>query len=408
MKNLVAGLLQMSRITRSELNREKVNLSETAHSIAQGLMQRNPSRLVDFQIEPDVIALGEHHRPDFAISAPDVVLATIAGRTSRIHLGSAVTVLSSDDPIRVFQRFSTLNALSNGRAEVILGRGSFIESFPLFGLSLEDYEMLFEEKLDLFVALLRQELRMIAQYRWWLPAMQASVVTTPLISLLVWRGAIARGARPPVGLDHLTTYLVLVSLVTVLTSSWTAAFLAESIRSGRLNTWLVRPCSTHLAAAANNVGEKVAKLATLLPLVVVLATPFHDDLRLPAHPGRWLLFSWALVLGATLTFSLDVIVGSLAFWWQDVTAVDRLRHLVTLVLSGALIPLAVMPAGWGPFLLAQPFGYVVAFPVRTLLEPDPADLATGFAVQATWVVLAVAGARVTWVRGLRRYHGAGA
>jgi probable LLM family oxidoreductase len=105
----------------------------------------------------DSIGLGEHHRPDFAISAPDVVLATIAGRTSRIHLGTAVTVLSSDDPIRVFQRFSTLNALSNGRAEVILGRGSFIESFPLFGFALEDYELLFEEKLDLFVALLRQE-----------------------------------------------------------------------------------------------------------------------------------------------------------------------------------------------------------------------------------------------------------
>ena len=105
----------------------------------------------------DFIGIGEHHRPDFAVSAPDVVLATIAGRTSRIHLGSAVTVLSSDDPIRVFQRFSTLDALSNGRAEVILGRGSFIESFPLFGFSLEDYEMLFEEKLDLFVALLHQE-----------------------------------------------------------------------------------------------------------------------------------------------------------------------------------------------------------------------------------------------------------
>lgn len=105
----------------------------------------------------DCIGLGEHHRPDFAISAPDVVLATIAGRTSRIHLGSAVTVLSSDDPIRVFQRFSTLNALSNGRAEVILGRGSFIESFPLFGFALDDYEVLFEEKLDLFVAVARQE-----------------------------------------------------------------------------------------------------------------------------------------------------------------------------------------------------------------------------------------------------------
>jgi alkanesulfonate monooxygenase SsuD/methylene tetrahydromethanopterin reductase-like flavin-dependent oxidoreductase (luciferase family) len=85
------------------------------------------------------------------------VLAAIAGRTSRIRLGSAVTVLSSDDPVRVYQRFATLDAASNGRAEVILGRGSFIESFPLFGYELSQYEQLFEEKLDLFAALIRQK-----------------------------------------------------------------------------------------------------------------------------------------------------------------------------------------------------------------------------------------------------------
>ena len=102
----------------------------------------------------DFIGVGEHHRPDFAISAPETVLAAIAGRTRRIRLGTAVTVLSTDDPVRVFQRFSTLDALSNGRAEVILGRGSFTESFPLFGYSLEQYEELFEEKLEIFAAIL--------------------------------------------------------------------------------------------------------------------------------------------------------------------------------------------------------------------------------------------------------------
>ncbi len=105
----------------------------------------------------DFIGLGEHHRPDFAISSPEMVLAAIAGRTKRILLGSAVTILSSDDPVRVFQRFSTLNAVSNGRAEAHLGRGSFIESFPLFGYDLKDYEKLFDEKLDLFAALLTNE-----------------------------------------------------------------------------------------------------------------------------------------------------------------------------------------------------------------------------------------------------------
>ena len=104
----------------------------------------------------DFIGLGEHHRPDFAISAPEIVLAAIAGRTSRIRLGTAVTVLSSDDPVRAFQRFSTLNAVSNGRAEAIVGRGSFTESYPLFGYDLKDYDQLFEEKLDLFAKLVRQ------------------------------------------------------------------------------------------------------------------------------------------------------------------------------------------------------------------------------------------------------------
>ncbi|MFZ1921732.1 MAG: LLM class flavin-dependent oxidoreductase [Xanthobacteraceae bacterium] len=109
------------------------------------------------QVGVDAIGLGEHHRSDFAISEPDVVLAAIAARTKRIWLGSAVTVLSSDDPVRVFERFSTLNGISNGRAEVTLGRGSFIESFPLFGFEMSDYEKLFEEKIDLFAALLRNE-----------------------------------------------------------------------------------------------------------------------------------------------------------------------------------------------------------------------------------------------------------
>jgi probable LLM family oxidoreductase len=108
------------------------------------------------QLGIDFFGVGEHHRADFAVSAPEIVLATIAGRTSRIRLGSAVTVLSSDDPVRVFQRFATLDATSHGRAEVILGRGSFTESFPLFGYDLSQYEQLFEEKLDLFVALLAQ------------------------------------------------------------------------------------------------------------------------------------------------------------------------------------------------------------------------------------------------------------
>ena len=109
------------------------------------------------QVGVDFIGLGEHHRSDFALASPEIVLAAIAAKTTRIKLGTAVTVLSSDDPVRVFQRFSTLNAISGGRAEPILGRGSFTESYPLFGFDLADYDQLFEEKLDLFTRLLREK-----------------------------------------------------------------------------------------------------------------------------------------------------------------------------------------------------------------------------------------------------------
>ena len=119
--------------------------------------------------------IGEHHRADFAVSAPDVVLAAIAARTRRIRLGSAVTVLSSDDPVRVYQRFATLDAISDGRAELTVGRGSFTESFPLFGYDLADYEKLFEEKLELLAALRRGG-----------PVSWSGTVRAPLRAQRVW------------------------------------------------------------------------------------------------------------------------------------------------------------------------------------------------------------------------------
>src|SRR3984957_15969375 len=135
----------------------------------------------------DFIGVGEHQRAVFARSAPEVLLAAIAGRTQRIRLGSAVTVLSSDDPIRVFQRFATLDAVSYWRAEVILGRGSFTESFPLFGFELSRYEELFEDKLDLFAALLRQQ-----------PVTWNGTTRPPLINQRVF---------PPIETGHLTTWI---------------------------------------------------------------------------------------------------------------------------------------------------------------------------------------------------------
>ena len=120
----------------------------------------------------DVFAIGEHHREDYLISAPAVVLGAAAAQTKRIRLSSAVTVLSSDDPVRVYQQFSTVDLISNGRAEIMAGRGSFIESFPLFGYNLDDYDVLFSEKLELLLKLNEQEkLKWSGQYRAAIPGL---------------------------------------------------------------------------------------------------------------------------------------------------------------------------------------------------------------------------------------------
>src|SRR5260221_7955396 len=141
------GLDTFGDVTHDEDDRPLSHAQTIRNLVEQGV-------LAD-QVGVDFYGIGEHHTDDFPLSAGDVVLGAIAAHTSRIHLGSAVTVLSSDDPVRVFQRYSTLNAISGGRAEVILGRGSSIESFPLFGYDLADYEELFEEKATLFAELLK-------------------------------------------------------------------------------------------------------------------------------------------------------------------------------------------------------------------------------------------------------------
>lgn len=126
-------------------------------SHAAAIRQVMDEAILADELGVDIFGVGEHHREDFSISSPETVLAGIATRTKNIKLASAVTVLSSDDPVRVFQRFATVDALSNGRAQVILGRGSFTESFPLFGYNLRDYNELFEEKVELFHALLDEK-----------------------------------------------------------------------------------------------------------------------------------------------------------------------------------------------------------------------------------------------------------
>jgi probable LLM family oxidoreductase len=142
--------MELGLYTFADVSLDKGPGAITPHQRLRNLIEE--IELAD-QVGLDVFGLGEHHRPDYAASAPVVALAAAAERTKRIKLTSAVTVLSSDDPVRVFQQFSTLDLLSGGRAEIMAGRGSFIESFPLFGYDLNDYDALFSEKLDLLLKL---------------------------------------------------------------------------------------------------------------------------------------------------------------------------------------------------------------------------------------------------------------
>ena len=139
---------------------------QTGRTISPGERLRNLVEEIELadQVGLDVFGVGEHHRPDFAVSSPAVVLAAGAERTKRIRLTSAVSVISSDDPVRVFQDFATLDLLSGGRAEIMAGRGSFIESFPLFGYDLRDYDDLFEEKLRAAARIARERTRHLVGY----------------------------------------------------------------------------------------------------------------------------------------------------------------------------------------------------------------------------------------------------
>jgi probable LLM family oxidoreductase len=180
------GLYSFAELTPNPTTGQKLSPVERTQQLLEEI------ELAD-QVGLDVFGLGEHHREEYLSSAPEVILAAAASRTKNIRLSSAVTVLSSDDPIRVFQRFASLDLISNGRAEIMAGRGSFIESFPLFGYDLHDYDELFSEKLDLLLKLREQE-KITWSGRHRAPLQQLGVYPRPVQNPLpVW---VAVGGTP--------------------------------------------------------------------------------------------------------------------------------------------------------------------------------------------------------------------
>jgi len=236
-----------------------------------------------------------------------------------------------------------------------------------------------------------------------------SNVTGPLISLLVWLAVSDQGVQLPYDRSQFVTYYLLLSLVSMLTASWLAPFVAEQIRLGGISPWLLRPAPYIVHDIANNIGEKLIKLPLLLPLIGLFGLAFHGDVHLPTAPGAWLLFALCLPLAATVAFLLDFVVGSLAFWMQDVRGLVRVKELVGAFLAGQFVPLALFPHALNGALEAQPFRYTISFPVEVLTGTLSATaLARGFAWQLGYCLGLWACYRLLWHYGLRGYTASGA
>jgi probable LLM family oxidoreductase len=180
------GIFSFGDIHRNPVTGDQVSPAQNAAD----LLER--ARLAD-EVGLSYVGIGEHHRPDYSVSSPAIVLAAIAAQTKQIHVGSAVTVLSTEDPVRVFQQFATLDLIAQGRAELTAGRGSFIESYPLFGARLEDYDDLYEEKIDLLLRL-NAEPRITWEGRFRPPLEDALILPRPFHGALdIW---IATGGTP--------------------------------------------------------------------------------------------------------------------------------------------------------------------------------------------------------------------
>ncbi len=236
-----------------------------------------------------------------------------------------------------------------------------------------------------------------------------NAVIVPLITLMVWLAVSEQGVRLPYSREQLVTYYLTLSVVSIVCSTWLAEYVAEAIRLGKLSSWLLRPAPYILHDIGNNIGEKVVKLPMLLPLVGLAGLLFRGEVHLPSDPARWLLFLACLPVTAAIAFLLDFVLGSLAFWVQDVSGLIRAKSLVGAFLAGEFVPLALFPHEVSGFLDLQPFRYTLSFPIEILTgQLTPARTAQGFAVESAYIVGLWACYRLMWRYGLRSYSAVGA
>jgi ABC-2 type transport system permease protein len=263
------------------------------------------------------------------------------------------------------------------------------------------------------VRLLLQEVRvnvlLTLEYRAGFLIYMVNSVAAPAVALLIWLTVREHAAgRLPLDRAELATYFVLMGVVSMLTSTWTAEYLAEDIRTGGLSKYLLRPAPM-VHQVGNNIGEKVVKLGLILPLVAALALAFRADLRLAPDPLRWLAFAAALALAAALSLLVDFLLGSAAFWLQDVSGLIALEALLAALLAGRFVPLSLFPPPLAPALAVQPWRFLLSFPLEIATGTLSASaLAFGFGVQVCYIAAFAALLRLVWARGLRGYAATGA
>lgn len=230
-----------------------------------------------------------------------------------------------------------------------------------------------------------------------------------LISLAVWLAVSEYSAGMPMDRAQLVTYFVAQGLVSTFTISWLVYLVPENIREGFLSPRLLRPVTPLAHFIGDNLGQKGLRLLMLVPLTAVVAVVFRGELRLPVEPGTWALFAVAVVLAAIVSFMLDMVVNSLAFWLQDVWGVESTYRLAERFLNGGFIPLALLPSWLAGAAYAQPFRYTLSFPLEILTGALPAGaLLPGFAWQIGYAVGMYLLYRVQWHFGLRTYSSVGA
>jgi ABC-2 type transport system permease protein len=248
------------------------------------------------------------------------------------------------------------------------------------------------------------------EYRATFLVYMVGAVAGPMISLLVWLAVSGQGALLPYDREQLVTYYLLLGAVSLLTASWVGEYdLAEAIRLGKISPLLLRPAPEILHYVGDNLGQKAVMLPLQLPLVAVAAWMFRADLRLPEDPRAWLLFALALPMAAAVSFLLDFLAGSLAFWIQDVGGILQAKALLGAFLAGQVVPLELFPPRFSGLLRVQPFRYTLSFPLEVLIGGLPeSELVRGFAWQGGYCVALWACYRLLWRYGLRAYSATGA